>query len=68
MIAGLHDRIQRSGRYPRILLVTCLTGMYATTFTATILTVSVLAMSAYGLVALAERLVIRWETGGQVSA
>ena len=30
----------------------------------TIITVSVLAMSAYGLVALAERLVIRWETGG----
>lgn len=31
----------------------------------TIITVSALAMSAYGIVALAEHLVIRWETGGR---
>lgn len=30
----------------------------------TIITVSLLAMTGYGLAALAERLVIRWETGG----
>jgi ABC-type nitrate/sulfonate/bicarbonate transport system permease component len=30
----------------------------------TIITVAALAMSAYGLVALAERLVVRWETAG----
>lgn len=30
----------------------------------TILTVCLLAMTAYGLVALAERLVVRWDTGG----
>jgi ABC-type nitrate/sulfonate/bicarbonate transport system permease component len=31
----------------------------------TIIAVAALAMSAYGLVALAERLVVRWETAGQ---
>jgi MFS family permease len=41
VIARLHERIQQSDRYPRTLLLTCLMGMYATTFTATILTVSI---------------------------
>src|SRR5689334_13621819 len=39
--ARLQQRIQGSDNYPRMLLGTCLLGMYATTFTATILTVSV---------------------------
>lgn len=46
MIAELQQRVQNSPRYPRVLLLTCLTGMYATTFTATILTVSLKSVAA----------------------
>src|SRR4051794_25844779 len=40
-LGALQERVQTSPRYPRTLLLTCLVGMFSTTFTATILTVSV---------------------------
>lgn len=40
-VARLQRRLQTSDRYPQILLVTCLLGMFCTTFTVTILTVSI---------------------------
>jgi len=42
----LRTRVQASDRYPQLLLVTCLFGMFATTFTATILSVSVKTVAA----------------------
>lgn len=40
-LEAFRSRIQASDRYPRTLLVTCLLGMFCTTFTVTILTVSI---------------------------
>jgi MFS family permease len=40
------ERLRSGPRYPQLLLITCLTGMFATTFTSTILTVSVKVVAA----------------------
>src|SRR5262252_2081261 len=39
--AWLQDRVWNHPQYPRMLLLNCMGGMFATTFTATILTVSI---------------------------